>query len=81
MPGVGMLGATRFRSNETRAVPFDRKPHWRNEGIRVARDGQGLDVSNAGAQAIEALDLLRDEWLAFGKRLPEVVGGCRQGRA
>jgi tetratricopeptide (TPR) repeat protein len=42
----------------------------------VARDGQGLDVSNAGAQAIEALDLLRDEWLAFGKRLPEVVAAA-----
>jgi len=26
----------------------------------VARDGQGLDVSNAGAEAIEAIDLLRD---------------------
>ncbi len=36
------------------------------------RDGQGLEVSNAHAGAIDALDLLRTEWLAFGKRLPEV---------
>ena len=42
----------------------------------MARDGQGLDVSNAGADAIEALDLLRDEWLAFGKRLPDVVAAA-----
>ena len=50
---------------------------WRNEGeIGLARDGQGLDVSNAGAQVIEAIDLLRDEWLAFGKRLPEVVAAA-----
>jgi tetratricopeptide (TPR) repeat protein len=44
----------------------------------VARDGQGLDVSNAGAEAIEALDLLRDEWLAFGKRLPDVVAAAEK---
>ena len=37
----------------------------------MARDGQGLDVSNASAAAIEAIDLLRDEWLAFGKRLSD----------
>ena len=58
---------------EPRAASFDRKPRWRNEGIRVARDGQGLDVSNASAAAIEAIDLLRDEWLAFGKRLLATV--------
>ncbi len=39
----------------------------------VARDGQGLDVSNADAGAIGALDFLRDEWLAFGNRLAEFV--------
>jgi tetratricopeptide (TPR) repeat protein len=32
------------------------------------RDGQGLEVANADANAIEALDFLREEWLAFGKR-------------
>ena len=42
----------------------------------MARDGQGLDVSNASAAAIEAIDLLRDEWLAFGKRLPDVVAAA-----
>jgi tetratricopeptide (TPR) repeat protein len=39
----------------------------------VTRDGQGLEVSNAGEQAIAALDFLRDEWLAFGNRLAEFV--------
>jgi tetratricopeptide (TPR) repeat protein len=39
----------------------------------VARDGQGLEVSNADAGAIGALDFLRDEWLAFGNRLGEFV--------
>lgn len=39
----------------------------------VARDGQGLEVSNADAGAIGALDFLRDEWLAFGNRLGDFV--------
>ena len=39
----------------------------------MARDGQGLEVSNADAVAIGALDFLRDEWLAFGNRLGEFV--------
>ncbi len=34
----------------------------------MARDGQGLEVGNADASAIEALDFLREEWLVFGKR-------------
>ena len=42
----------------------------------MARDGQGLDVSNAGAEAIAALDFLRDEWLAFGNRLAEFVAAA-----
>jgi tetratricopeptide (TPR) repeat protein len=42
-------------------------------GFGVARDGQGLEVSNADAGAIAALDFLRDEWLAFGNRLAEFV--------
>ena len=32
------------------------------------KDGQGLEVANADASAIEALDFLREEWLVFGKR-------------
>jgi Flp pilus assembly protein TadD len=39
----------------------------------LARDGQGLEVSNADAAAIGALDFLRDEWLAFGNRLAGFV--------
>jgi tetratricopeptide (TPR) repeat protein len=42
----------------------------------LAKDALGLDVSNASAGAIDAIDLLRDEWLAFGKRLPEVVAAA-----
>jgi tetratricopeptide (TPR) repeat protein len=34
----------------------------------VTQDGQGLDLGNADAAAVEALDFLREEWLAFGKR-------------
>jgi len=34
----------------------------------LARDAQGLEIGNASAEAIEALDFLREEWLAFGKR-------------
>jgi tetratricopeptide (TPR) repeat protein len=33
------------------------------------QDSQGLEVANADANAIEALDFLREEWLAYGKRL------------
>lgn len=32
------------------------------------KDGQGLDVANADAGAIEALDVLREEWMAGRKR-------------
>src|SRR5687768_18573699 len=39
----------------------------------VVRDGQGLEVANADANAIEALDFLREEWLVFGKRLDRFV--------
>ena len=42
----------------------------------MARDAQGLEVSNADAGAIAAIDLLTDQWLAFGKRLPEVVAAA-----
>jgi hypothetical protein len=39
----------------------------------VARDGQGLEVSNASIEAIAALDFLKDEWLGFGNRLAEFI--------
>jgi hypothetical protein len=42
----------------------------------VARDGQGLEVSNAGAEAIASLDFLRDEWLSFGNRLAEFAAAA-----
>jgi tetratricopeptide (TPR) repeat protein len=37
------------------------------------QDGQGLEVANADANAIEALDFLREEWLACGERLDRFV--------
>jgi tetratricopeptide (TPR) repeat protein len=42
----------------------------------VAQDGQGLEVSNAGAEAIASLDFLRDEWLSFGNRLAEFAAAA-----
>ena len=42
----------------------------------MARDGQGLEVSNAGAEAIATLDFLTTEWLAFGNRLAEFVAAA-----
>ena len=42
----------------------------------MARDGQGLEVSNADAERDRALDFLRDEWLAFGNRLAEFVAAA-----
>ena len=45
-------------------------------GGSVVRDGQGLEVSNASTTAIEALDFLTAEWLAFGDRLPEFVAAA-----
>src|SRR5688500_19145316 len=56
---------TLFRSPRHAKVGQD------NWGTKVARDGQGLEVSNAGAEAIASLDFLRDEWLSFGNRLAE----------
>jgi len=48
----------------------------RQLGTKVARDGQGLEVSNAGAEAIASLDFLRDQWLSFGNRLAEFVAAA-----
>jgi tetratricopeptide (TPR) repeat protein len=42
----------------------------------VARDSQGLEVSNANAAAIGALDFLTTEWLAFGNRLGEFIAAA-----
>ena len=39
----------------------------------MARDGQGLELSNADAEAVAALDFVREEWLAFGNRLADFV--------
>ncbi len=39
-------------------------------------DGQGLEVSNAGRAAIDSLDFLREEWLAFGNRLGDFVAAA-----
>ncbi len=40
------------------------------------KDGQGLDVANADARAIEAIDFLREEWLVFGKRFDGVIAAA-----
>ena len=40
------------------------------------KDGQGLEVANADASAIEALDFLREEWLVFGKRFERFVAAA-----
>lgn len=42
----------------------------------MARDGQGLEVSNADDEAIASLDFLRDEWLRFGNRLADFVAAA-----
>ena len=42
----------------------------------MARDGQGLEVSNAGVEAIDALDFLADEWLGFGNRLAVFIAAA-----
>jgi tetratricopeptide (TPR) repeat protein len=40
------------------------------------KDGQGLEVANADASAVEALDFLREEWLVFGKRLDRFMAAA-----
>ena len=40
------------------------------------RDGQGLEVSNADANAIEALDFLNEEWLRFGNGLDRFIAAA-----
>lgn len=40
------------------------------------QDGQGLEVSNADAGTIGALDFLRNEWLGFGNKLGDFVAAA-----
>ncbi len=40
------------------------------------RDGQGLELSNAGADAIEAIDFVCEEWLAFGNDFPRFMAAA-----
>src|SRR6478752_5843905 len=40
------------------------------------KDSQGLEVANADAEAIEALDFLREEWLVFGKRFERFMAAA-----
>jgi tetratricopeptide (TPR) repeat protein len=42
----------------------------------VTKDGQGLEVANADADAIDALDFLREEWLAVGKRFDRFMAAA-----
>ena len=42
----------------------------------MLKDGQGLEVANADANAIEALDFLREEWLVFGKRFDRFMAAA-----
>src|SRR5262245_48611186 len=46
-----------------------------NAGPSV-KDSQGLEVANADADAIDALDFLREEWLVFGKRLDRFMAAA-----
>jgi tetratricopeptide (TPR) repeat protein len=40
------------------------------------RDGQGLEVANAGTEEIAALDFLNEEWLRYGNRLSEFIAAA-----
>jgi tetratricopeptide (TPR) repeat protein len=42
------------------------------------KDGQGLEVANADANTIAALDFLREEWLVFGKRFERFMAAADQ---
>jgi tetratricopeptide (TPR) repeat protein len=45
------------------------------------KDSQGLEVANADADAIDALDFLREEWLVFGKRFDRFMTAAdKEGR-
>ena len=45
------------------------------------KDGQGLEVANADADAIDALDFLREEWLVFGKRFDRFMAAADKEEA
>jgi hypothetical protein len=49
-------------------VPWRDKIGQEKAGLGRVKDSQGLEVANADADAIDALDFLREEWLVFGKR-------------
>ena len=42
----------------------------------MARDGQGLEVSNANTDAIAAVDFLNEQWLGFGNRMAEFIAAA-----
>lgn len=48
----------------------------RRRGRVLLRDGQGLELSNADAGAVAALDFVRQEWLAFGNRFGEFIAAA-----
>ena len=39
----------------------------------MVRDGQGLELSDAGESAVAALDFVRQEWLVFGNRFAPFI--------
>ena len=39
----------------------------------MTRDGQGLELGNADARAVAALDFVTQEWLGFGKRFADFI--------
>jgi Flp pilus assembly protein TadD len=45
------------------------------------KDAQGLEVANADADAIEALDFLREEWLVFGRRFDRFMAAADREEA
>ena len=63
------LPVSRLLPNLPRRAKLGQRKPGPGSGTSVARDGQGLEVSNAGVEAIAALDFLNDEWLGFGNRL------------
>lgn len=46
----------------------------------MARDGQGLELSNASAAAVAELDFVREEWLAFGNRFDRFIAAAELER-
>ncbi len=42
----------------------------------MTRDGQGLELGNADARAVAALDFVTQEWLGFGKRFADFIAAA-----